>query len=264
VIGFRNKKLMVRDKFRDDKHFLAQIERLTKSHERRMEKITLGQIKPDRMAVVKQSMATNLIQKTVAKYSLGLSPMELTNDFDTIIDLIDESWSEGKRKLTGSKNKPLDQYVINAHVELLDLLSIAYLTVLPVTFFQRLDKIISNDQVIDLIFELILSSRLINREIKQEKEGYGFKLYQNLKEAIKSKEKVEAENLVKLFLEKDWLREQQMAQMLTDPKKESYSGRWSFESAAVTCILGLDDSSYRDNQYYPKDLVDYYRENHIN
>lgn len=35
----------------------------------------------------------------------------------------------------------------------------------------------------------------------------------------------------------------------------SYFGYWSWEAAAVTWLLGIDDSSYREHQFYPKDLV---------
>lgn len=37
----------------------------------------------------------------------------------------------------------------------------------------------------------------------------------------------------------------------------SYFGYWSWEAAAVTWLLGIDDSSYREHQFYPKDLVDF-------
>ncbi|UUJ41596.1 DUF1911 domain-containing protein [Pseudomonas extremaustralis] len=37
-------------------------------------------------------------------------------------------------------------------------------------------------------------------------------------------------------------------------------GYWSWEAAAVTWLLGIDDSSYRDMQFYPKDWVDYARQ----
>lgn len=37
----------------------------------------------------------------------------------------------------------------------------------------------------------------------------------------------------------------------------SYYGYWSWESAAVTWLLNIDDSTYRDHQFYPKDLVDF-------
>lgn len=34
-----------------------------------------------------------------------------------------------------------------------------------------------------------------------------------------------------------------------------YSGYWCFEAAAVTKLLDADDSAYRDNEYYPRDLL---------
>ena len=37
----------------------------------------------------------------------------------------------------------------------------------------------------------------------------------------------------------------------------SYFGYWSWEAAAVTWLLDIDDSTYREHQFYPKDLVDF-------
>ncbi len=34
-----------------------------------------------------------------------------------------------------------------------------------------------------------------------------------------------------------------------------YSGYWCFEAAAVVKLLGIDDSLFRDNEYYPSDLA---------
>ncbi|SPL68908.1 PoNe immunity protein domain-containing protein [Acinetobacter stercoris] len=39
----------------------------------------------------------------------------------------------------------------------------------------------------------------------------------------------------------------------------SYYGYWSWEAAAVTWLLDIDDSLYREHQFYPKDLVDFAR-----
>jgi hypothetical protein len=39
----------------------------------------------------------------------------------------------------------------------------------------------------------------------------------------------------------------------------NYLGYWSFEAAAITFVLDIDDASYRDMQFYPKDLVDFAR-----
>ena len=35
----------------------------------------------------------------------------------------------------------------------------------------------------------------------------------------------------------------------------AYYGYWCFEAALVVRLLDIDDSSFRDNVYYPKDMV---------
>ncbi|MCF7752729.1 DUF1911 domain-containing protein [Bacillus subtilis subsp. subtilis] len=40
-----------------------------------------------------------------------------------------------------------------------------------------------------------------------------------------------------------------------------FYGYWSWEAAATTVVLGIDDSSYRDMAFYPKDLADFARDN---
>ena len=250
---------MIRDKHRDKEHFLNIVDSLTKSHNRRIKKFNEGKIKPERTISVKQAMAANLIKRMVAMYSLGVQPEELSLDFESILDLIEESWLDGRRKLLGEKNKVLDQYVIDAHTQLLRIMSIGLLLKLDNSFFQRLAKVIREDAVIDLVFEFILSSRLDSWEVRQENESYAFALYGNLKKAINQNDNKEAEQFVKVFLDEDWLKEQKKSQMDIDPNRESYYGRWSFESAAVVAIKGLDDSSFQDNEFYPKDLVDFYR-----
>jgi hypothetical protein len=38
-----------------------------------------------------------------------------------------------------------------------------------------------------------------------------------------------------------------------------FYGYWSWEAAATTWLLNIDDSSYRDKPFYPRDLVDFAR-----
>lgn len=40
---------------------------------------------------------------------------------------------------------------------------------------------------------------------------------------------------------------------------EGYTGYWSFEAAAVVMLWNIDDTSFREHQYYPDELVDFYR-----
>ena len=46
---------------------------------------------------------------------------------------------------------------------------------------------------------------------------------------------------------------------IEDDELGPYSGYWAIEAAAYTYLLGLDDTDYRENIVYPKDLVDYAR-----
>ncbi|MGE8259964.1 MAG: PoNe immunity protein domain-containing protein [Stenotrophomonas sp.] len=40
----------------------------------------------------------------------------------------------------------------------------------------------------------------------------------------------------------------------------SFYGYWSWEAAATTMVLGIDDSSYREMPFYPRDLTDFARQ----
>lgn len=41
--------------------------------------------------------------------------------------------------------------------------------------------------------------------------------------------------------------------------RENFQGYWSWEAAAITFLLEIDDTSYRDASFYPRDLVDFAR-----
>jgi len=66
--------------------------------------------------------------------------------------------------------------------------------------------------------------------------------------------------LVKDFVEK-WYRHMNPCYWHGQHTDNSFFGYWCFEAALVTYLWDIDDSSYRDHKYYPKDLVDYAREN---
>jgi hypothetical protein len=41
---------------------------------------------------------------------------------------------------------------------------------------------------------------------------------------------------------------------------EEFKGYWSWEAGAITVALGIDDASFHDAQFYPRDLVDFARQ----
>ncbi len=42
--------------------------------------------------------------------------------------------------------------------------------------------------------------------------------------------------------------------------QQFFIGYWSYEAAAITFLLGIDDAGYRDAPFYPKDLVEFANE----
>ena len=45
----------------------------------------------------------------------------------------------------------------------------------------------------------------------------------------------------------------------TKGRDHSFLGYWSFEAAAVAYVLDIDDASFRDHEFYPRDLADFAR-----
>ena len=91
------------------------------------------------------------------------------------------------------------------------------------------------------------------------KNGKRVGSFSDLRKAIKIENPLEQEKLISHFLKKNFYHKYAGWYNSHKGRHATYYGYWSFESAAIVAILDLDDSSFRDNQYYPKDLVDYYR-----
>lgn len=46
-----------------------------------------------------------------------------------------------------------------------------------------------------------------------------------------------------------------------DPDTKNYIGQLAFEVAAVVMAFDIDDSEFREDIYYPKELVEHWRKN---
>lgn len=70
---------------------------------------------------------------------------------------------------------------------------------------------------------------------------------------------------VKKFVPLDWKPwEEEQYKYITDDGRKIYAHPnfdFAFEIALAVCAYDLDDTSFRDHPYYPRDLVDYYRDN---
>ena len=82
----------------------------------------------------------------------------------------------------------------------------------------------------------------------------GDKPYEKLYE-ITQLPKLEAEKAIKDYLEVWYSLHQTDPWYNTHLRDSGYSGYWAWEVAAVVKVMKLNDSSFKDNPYYPYDMV---------
>ncbi|GEM55832.1 hypothetical protein B0A58_08770 [Flavobacterium branchiophilum NBRC 15030 = ATCC 35035] len=92
---------------------------------------------------------------------------------------------------------------------------------------------------------------LIGAKDNQRKGG---KPYEMLYE-ITQLPKLEAEKAIKDYLEVWFSLHQTDPWYNTHLRDSGYSGYWAWEVAAVVKVMKLNDSSFKDNPYYPYDMV---------
>ena len=182
----------------------------------------------------------------------------MIKDYSHSIKLISEGWDDSVTKFK-SGIKVWDQYSLNHYCYMVWMLSLGIL--LNATKEERtvLKTLITNGRIQDE-FILFLLESLTKEKIEGERNKTTYKPFKNL---LKNTDCVNIkENDVKKYLA-SWYKN---TKLLTWHNYRAsigdsyyYYGYWSFEAAAVVATLDLDDSRFRDNEYYPKDLVDFYR-----
>ena len=244
------------------KYLLHHIEQNQASNDRRFKKLRANQIANERINIVKNNMSWNNLTMMIAKYSVGENTDVLISDFKTSAHLMHESWVGDTWKLKmGRPKKVYDQFIFSAYEEMLWMLSLGVLLNIEKDEIEKLVEVIERSNV---------SDKLLNYFIKHLFPEYSVTQYESYKDYFdvpnsfhKVREAIDAPNLqaaassLHVFLEKDWMRIHKESGWYDSHKRTNglYFGYWSFETAAVVKITGLDDSSFRDHPYYPTDLV---------
>src|SRR5699024_5787303 len=70
-------------------------------------------------------------------------------------------------------------------------------------------------------------------------------------------DKAAASDRLFTYMEKEWFRGHYDFEWKNAHNEPGYVGVWSFESAALAKILGVDDAGWKDNNHYPYDLAHY-------
>ncbi|BAR83785.1 hypothetical protein KNN_02939 [Bacillus thuringiensis serovar tolworthi] len=179
-----------------------------------------------------------------AKYSLGEDVSVIEKDFhNAIYDL----------ENTGSREI--------GYLSLIWMISLGILLETDKKNIERLKKIVDTKNMNDAVIDFLLCAsdigytNMTNRYYKENP-------YAKTREIIElaQTDKKEASKRLQTYMEKEWFKGHYDYEWKNAHKEPGYVGYWSFETAAIVKILGLDDTSLKDNNHYPYDLVHYKNE----
>jgi hypothetical protein len=124
---------------------------------------------------------------------------------------------------------------------------------------ERIVELVGNEGV-DGLYERLLATRIAGR--RGSATLVYPKPYAILEAAIDEPDKADRDRQMLRFL-KAWYPGMRKAYWHDCHKGKDgggYFGYWCFEAAGVTRAFGLDDTAWREDPYYPKDLAAYRRE----
>lgn len=213
-----------------------------------------------RRASLNFSIFVEKLERVISDYSAGVA----TEDLDTIIQEPFDFYEDHKKKFHSDLLQWWEQ---NSYQYYLWLFSLAVMTGQP----QKIPDLVRwyspdpDSEGEDPLLGTLMSRLGIGMQNLPLAEELTFpKSYSALYEAIQGDEtrpKEERQECLKRYL-KHWYQGMKECYWYGDHKSKFslHFGYWAFEAGLVTLLYDLDDSSYRDMKYYPKDLVDHARE----
>ena len=187
----------------------------------------------------------------ILRYSRGDAATELNALFPSIIP----GW---ERYLAAQYSDKFlivaeDTSTLENHVLALWMVSLARIFEIDEALFGRLLKCIGNEGK-DILLERLIAGKTAG--IAKADTLVFPKIYSPLLAAIDAEAK-ERPRLFKAFLD-NWYRNMKPTYWYENhkgPGGGGFFGYWAIEAAGVVKTFGIDDSSFRDVPYYPKDLV---------
>jgi hypothetical protein len=247
----------MRDKLKSKEYFMSFRELKTRLIVVNLNQLTDSNKQPVMLSWFKKSIFDSYYEILISGYSFGNSKEELAEDYFKCLNYLEEGWISETLLLT-YRNKYINQYTLTTYTQILHLAAIGYLLNIDNIDFMKIVSLIDRDQIKDNLLEFIIRAKIKDRSF-DFKESYKseFLLYTKLRLAITEPNKEIIKNLIKDFLNKDWYTNQKSAGWYDSHKSkhDTYCGYWSFETAAIVKIMGIDDSDFRDCIYYPKDLL---------
>lgn len=241
------------------KEFLEKKEKLIQESNNRILK---GTIPEENIPEIMHKNFVKKIEMLIANYSAGESIDTIKNSYLTLLKSMKLGWEDNVVKFQKGRTPKrimLDKYFLMPYNYMIWLLSLAILLKVSEKEINILKELIEKANIRDKLIICLLSF-LTPIYSTKKLERTTVKPFSGL---IKPEKMIDTDKQMKSYLDK-WYQNTKLLMWHNynaESGKHFYYGRWSFESAALVVMNGIDDNSFRDNKYYPKDLVDYYRAN---
>ena len=203
-------------------------------------------------------------------YTAGESISLLSPMLDKIVSTLEVStkfWQQNKAELNeiGYYTSPMPWFYTEYYLNTLHLIALCYL--------------LQREDLLPRLLEVILANAEDGLEPDSTIEDFFYYRFKDcpdpdyvqmndhavlISDAIREKDKAEKLDILSAYL-KDWYHEMVGMSDLEyqshlDPEQNGYCGYWAFEAAAIAYLDDLDDTELRQSPYYPKDMVDWARE----
>lgn len=212
---------------------------------------------------IKQREAKNIndvVYPQMLYYNLFMSHYEILFlmysggfEIDTIKEKLVTTINVLEKYLNCKDSKPFDFKKMDYYNKSLWLISLALLLKIEDKDFNKLVQLIGNEGE-DELFESLVSKRIQGR--KKANKLIFLKEYDLLLEATKEGG---SSNSIQQFL-LSWYKNMKKCYWHNNHKGNDgggFFGYWCWEAAAVAVAFNIDDTLFRDSQYYPKDMADY-------
>ncbi|WP_019037860.1 PoNe immunity protein domain-containing protein [Psychroflexus tropicus] len=213
-----------------------------------------------RLQQIKLVTFTARLQIIIASYSKGDDKNSLRNQFSEAVKVMQEVWDKRVVKMhMGKAQKEIDVYYIGPTFYMRWMLSLGVLLEVPDDEFQILIDLVKRDHIKDALYDICIKTKIEDWQISDMVRPLSPK--NKIIDIINEDDKIICEKLTKNYLGKHWFKtfKNWGGWQTTDVSgldvNSDFVGFWAFEVAAVVKIKGLDDSSFKDNRFYPDRLV---------
>ena len=239
---------MVRDELKDKEYFVKNVKTCSQLIEECIIELREKKIKKSQISDVSIGTFDLSYSKFFCMYSGGYTKEEMKESFFQTLELIQAKDNDWEYEFEGE----IFPFYMR---KLLVILSIAILLDMPKDKVENIIKLIDTIPIRYKILDYYISYFDSTRKIgKAQDNEYAFK--ELIKMTEMSNEEILSKKMMDKYLKKWYkVRDRVEAHGTHNNGLDSYGGYWSFESAAFVKMRGLDDSSFRDNVYYPKDLL---------